>query len=221
MKNYYQTLGVLDNAEDIVIRAAYKALAQRYHPDKWTGDPAEATRRMAEINEAYGVLSDPAKRRAYDEQINSQQDVGDAESGSAFEADYTSEEDEAWAMATDFFPGISQAFEELTKVSQVLANTFRLYLLESKDYSNAKKIKEKLETEYLVKFYGENEYVRAYAKNLLLAGHTKAAVELNKIVRYMGRSVDMNKILTRIRSKFPETSGVGALSRSSYWVPFT
>ena len=52
MKDYYRTLGVLDDAEDIIIRAAYKALAQRYHPDKWKGDPQEANKRMSDINEA-------------------------------------------------------------------------------------------------------------------------------------------------------------------------
>ena len=46
MKNLYQILGVLDTAEDIVIRAAYKALAQKYHPDKWSGDVGEATLKM-------------------------------------------------------------------------------------------------------------------------------------------------------------------------------
>lgn len=62
-KDHYQILGVLDDAQDIVIRAAYKALAQRYHPDKWKGDVNEANSRMAQINEAYGVLSDPIKRK--------------------------------------------------------------------------------------------------------------------------------------------------------------
>ena len=65
-EDYYRVLGVLDDAEDVVIRAAYRALAQRYHPDKWQGDPAEVSRRMAEINAAYEVLSDSLKRRQYD-----------------------------------------------------------------------------------------------------------------------------------------------------------
>jgi DnaJ-class molecular chaperone len=65
-KDYYRILGVLDDAEDIVIKAANKALAQRYHPDKWVGNKDEATRRMSDINEAYGVLSDPVKRKQYD-----------------------------------------------------------------------------------------------------------------------------------------------------------
>jgi DnaJ-class molecular chaperone len=77
MKNYYKILGVLDDAEDIIIRAAYKALAQRYHPDKWTGDKNSATQKMAEINEAYEILSDSAKRKNYDSQyfeLNSRND---------------------------------------------------------------------------------------------------------------------------------------------------
>jgi len=64
-KDYYAILGVSPSAEDIVIRAAYKALAQRYHPDRAGGPQENMTLRMAEINEAYAVLSDPEKRREY------------------------------------------------------------------------------------------------------------------------------------------------------------
>ena len=68
MKDYYKILGILDDAEDIIIRAAYKALAQKYHPDKWSGDVNDANLRMAEINEAYQFLSDKDKKAKYDEE---------------------------------------------------------------------------------------------------------------------------------------------------------
>ena len=68
-RSLYDILGVSHDAEDIVIRAAYKALAQRYHPDKWVGDKEDATRKMAELNHAYSLLSDPSRRRKYDERI--------------------------------------------------------------------------------------------------------------------------------------------------------
>lgn len=63
-KDYYAVLGVLSSAEDVVISGAYRALAQRYHPDRFDGDDANV--RMAEINEAYRILSDAELRAQYD-----------------------------------------------------------------------------------------------------------------------------------------------------------
>ena len=69
--DHYQVLGLSPQAEDVVIVAAYRALASRYHPDKFTGpDATIAHRRMAQINAAYAVLSDPAQRQALDAQID-------------------------------------------------------------------------------------------------------------------------------------------------------
>lgn len=64
--DYYAVLGVHTSAEDVVIRAAYKALAQRYHPDRFTGSKDEAHRKMSELSKAYEVLADPMRRPKYD-----------------------------------------------------------------------------------------------------------------------------------------------------------
>jgi curved DNA-binding protein CbpA len=61
----YKTLQVDPEAEDEVIQAAYRRLAQKYHPDV-TGPGAESGRRMAAINSAWETLRDPVRRRAYD-----------------------------------------------------------------------------------------------------------------------------------------------------------
>ena len=66
MVDYYAILGVNATAEDVVIRAAYKALAQRYHPDRFAGSKEEAHRRMSELTQAYEVLADPVRRPKYD-----------------------------------------------------------------------------------------------------------------------------------------------------------
>ena len=63
-RDYYAILQVDPRAEPEVIEAAYRRLSRKYHPDV-SGDP-EAGRRMRELNEAYGVLSDPGRRRVYD-----------------------------------------------------------------------------------------------------------------------------------------------------------
>ena len=65
-KDYYAVLGVLPGAELIVIHAAFRALANRYHPDKWPGDRLTAETRMRELNEAHEILSNEGKRAGYD-----------------------------------------------------------------------------------------------------------------------------------------------------------
>jgi curved DNA-binding protein CbpA len=64
----YAILGVARNATESDIRAAYHALVAKYHPDKHQGNPLEglAAEKMAEINRAYEILSDPARRATYD-----------------------------------------------------------------------------------------------------------------------------------------------------------
>ena len=64
-KDYYQTLGVARDAPADVIKKAYRKLARKYHPD--ISKEPDAGKRMAEINEANTVLSDPEKRAAYDQ----------------------------------------------------------------------------------------------------------------------------------------------------------
>ncbi len=65
--NYYRILGVSPKATQEEIRAAYRRLAKKYHPD--VNPSPYATRRFQQIREAYEVLSDPQKRKKYDLQL--------------------------------------------------------------------------------------------------------------------------------------------------------
>ncbi len=65
MKNYYEILGVPDNASDEDIKSAFRKLAFQHHPDKNPGEEREAEERFKEINEAYSVLCNPSRRRQY------------------------------------------------------------------------------------------------------------------------------------------------------------
>ena len=65
-KDYYEVLGVKRNATDQQIRQAYRKLARKHHPDVNPGDRV-AEEKFKEINEANAVLSDPQKRKRYDQ----------------------------------------------------------------------------------------------------------------------------------------------------------
>ncbi|MEO0972641.1 MAG: DnaJ domain-containing protein, partial [Pseudomonadota bacterium] len=63
-KDYYAIMGVARDASQEAIKQAYRKLARKYHPDR--SEAADAEQRFKEVGEAYEVLKDPEKRRAYD-----------------------------------------------------------------------------------------------------------------------------------------------------------
>lgn len=63
-RDYYEVLGIQKNASAEEIKSAFRTLARQYHPD--VNKASDAEEKFKEINEAYGVLSDPDKRSAYD-----------------------------------------------------------------------------------------------------------------------------------------------------------
>ena len=75
-RDYYGILGVPRNASDGEIKKAYRKLAMQYHPDRNPGKEEWANEKFKEINEAYGVLGDPQKRKQYD-QFGTVGNIGD------------------------------------------------------------------------------------------------------------------------------------------------
>lgn len=86
-KDYYEVLGVSKEASEKDLKSAYRKLAMKYHPDR--SDASDAEERFKEISEAYAVLSDPGKRKQYDQfghaGINSQYSQEDLFRGVNFE----------------------------------------------------------------------------------------------------------------------------------------
>jgi curved DNA-binding protein CbpA len=191
-KNHYAVLGILMNAEDIVIRAAYRALAQHYHPDKYHGDMAEATRRMVEINEAYAVLSDPEKRKIYD---SSQHDKSGKASGS-YEDDFSQGDDSGsetndyldadWNFACSIYADLRQIDSRHKKISHALADTYRIYMLETKQFDNRWAIAASMETRFLATYFGGNPKLHEFARDLIMSGRRDASLALNRMVRVVG-----------------------------------
>ena len=66
MKDYYQILGIGDSASQADIKSAFRKLAFKYHPDTNPGSEKKAEEKFKEINEAYGVLGNKARKQQYD-----------------------------------------------------------------------------------------------------------------------------------------------------------
>lgn len=65
-RDYYEVLGVSKDASSDDLKKAYRKLAKQYHPDMNPGDKTAETK-FKEVNEAYEVLNDPAKRQRYEQ----------------------------------------------------------------------------------------------------------------------------------------------------------
>lgn len=87
-KNYYEILGVDKKASADELKAAYRKLAKKYHPDLYTNasdaEKKNAEAKFKEINHAYDVLSDPDKRAAYDTYGSENGPMGGGASGGGF-----------------------------------------------------------------------------------------------------------------------------------------
>ena len=82
-RDYYEVLGVERGADDATLKKAYRKLAKKYHPDMNPGDK-EAEAKFKEATEAYTVLSDPEKRRTYDQYGHAAFENGGAGQGGGF-----------------------------------------------------------------------------------------------------------------------------------------
>ena len=65
-RDYYEVLGINRSADKDTIKKAYRKMAKKYHPDSNAGN-ADAEEKFKEVTEAYNVLSDPEKKKLYDQ----------------------------------------------------------------------------------------------------------------------------------------------------------
>ncbi|MBB3048960.1 hypothetical protein FHR99_003234 [Litorivivens lipolytica] len=204
--DYYHILGLVPDAEDAVIRAAYRALMAIYHPDRNSDE--NAAEKAQQINAAYDVLSDPVKRKQYDE---SRAEDSHNASSDEFENDQpfsTSPIDKPWAVACEFYPRIDAISKDLEKLSWRISFAFKLLLLERKRFDDAKEIANKLKGEYLSRYFGSDKEIQAYAEHLIKSGHKEAALYLNEIVNVMGRSVSSFSIKHQVEKRYEGVSKV-------------
>jgi curved DNA-binding protein CbpA len=201
LKDYYRVLGVLNDADRIVISAAHNALVRHYELSNFAGDKLEANDRIHEINEAYYVLSDPEKRRQYDKTLDTHNyQISDTAERDSLASMKAVEVD--WSLALEYHPELRDVSEYLHRISPTLAFTYKLMLLESKTFNQGREIAQAIEHSYLTKYFCEDSRIVQFAKELLLEGNNDAARELSSVIRVIGVDLNVEKIIENIAKKY-------------------
>jgi hypothetical protein len=202
--DFYQILGVLPDAEQIVITAAYRALASRYHPDRWAGDKTEATRRMSEINSAYDAVGTPEKRASYD-RMRSTTTSSFGENSEQVDAafdDAMSDLETRWQTAVSLMPDLQKIRDQLAKTAHRLAFAFVVIMLESKKFPQRVEIAQQLEANFLERYFGIDPEIIVFAKELISTGNKQAVKMLNNYIDVVGSEVPAQTIIRKITDQY-------------------
>lgn len=150
--NPYEILGVRPDATQADIKTAYRSLSKEYHPDRNKDDP-EASRKFYEVQEAYDLLSDPERRKRYDE------------TGSVGEQ-YKTTEAEIEATIIQLFSSVVNGGEDLSRVNFPVVMTQMLKTSRRQIRANIKSLNEQLFKMLMVR---KRVKKKGEGKNILLA----------------------------------------------------
>jgi curved DNA-binding protein CbpA len=201
-KNYYEILGIIETAQLAVIKGAYKALIQIYHPDKfeYEEEKANATEITKEINEAFHVLSDTLLRQKYDEKRKSEYNYNTENKTESRKKDEIL--GDSWKIATQYIANLEKIYIELTKISPDLGFTFKLEIIESKNFKKARSIANRLENEYLTNYFGSHTKIKSFGKWLLINKKHKIASEVNEAIKVLGNNFNADKFIKDFTKKY-------------------
>lgn len=177
-KSHYDVLGVSADTPNVVIKAAFRALAKEYHPDGG-GDAGADVDRFIELQNAYTVLSDPELRRAYDEELRDVRAAGNGQG--ALPAMQPP------PQSSDVFlfpPGsyVHTAYARLSLYSDVLAASFHDAAVSGKGEDELLAYAAQLEEGFFARYFGADPDIRAMARLLLLRSQKSALMALNEAV---------------------------------------
>jgi curved DNA-binding protein CbpA len=201
MKDYYSVLGVLPSADTVVIKAVFKALALKYHPDRNVGDAADNSKRMTDVNEAYAILSNTEKREAYDKDRQGTFEQGDfSESEQAgFSSNVQSNEvDKSWSVVCKYYSDFDEIIISLNQISASLVYPYKLVMLDKKEFDKRREVADKLIAMYLETYFGKNRKIKSFAYELLVTNRRDMAKELNKAVKVFGNRINAEAVIFKI-----------------------
>jgi curved DNA-binding protein CbpA len=208
-KDYYAILGVLPSIEATALDAVYKSLVKKYHPDVFKGDKKIGEEKTKDINEAYGILRDPAKRKEYDQtRLNQNKGYGSFEQDNNYDEQNETifaQINSDWEIVKEFYPDAEKWRELLSKLSYSLACSYQFIIITQKASEICGQIGDKLRKEYLELYFGSDYRIQNFAEVLITIKRKDAAVYLNNVIRVLGtpKNIDeTNNLIKKINYKF-------------------
>ena len=165
MRTHYDVLGVATDTPPVVLKAAYRALAKEYHPDRTYQGEADPGR-FIEIQNAYAVLSDPAARHAYDDELR--------------QSEFHLVPEGAGGDGSTYGPEIQRIHVALCLYSEALGAAFLRGVSQGANGDDPQAYGKMLEAKFFREYFGEDPDVQALARLFLLRSHTDAALMLNE-----------------------------------------
>ena len=201
--DYYERLGVLPSAEDVLIRASYRALSST---SSHTGSSERVQVRLDALSAAYAVLSTRESRHQYDELRRGTGGVSrftaDSEEARIIYERAAATYDERWATALEYYPDLTRLAEKLRQTSCRLAFAFQVLVLEKKHFNQRSELARQLHDEFFKTYFGADVRIVLFARLLIALGEWAAATDLNRAVYTLGGDIDVEVVIERVEQKF-------------------
>lgn len=190
--NHYDVLGVPRDCEQQLIDTVYKSMVRIFHPDVFKGDKVFAQEKLKVINEAYSVLGDAERRKAYDAELRRSEGSGATEE--IYEDERSDHQPfdemykEEWKVIVGYFPEIDDFYKSLGKINANLSMSFKLEIISKKNYRFADALFQKMKQKFFNEKFGKNLNVHSLVMCAIENGNRKFAIELNRDLSILGES---------------------------------
>ena len=180
-KDYFAVLGLSSEADPEVVKAAHRALAKKFHPDRNQNDDGEPKQKFHDIQEAYEVLSDDDRLQQYlrlrAQMLMQEQMQKTKAAGPQLRPRVYLKLDDRWEHLVRKHPELSQHYARFCFMSHKLGNQFKLIILGTQDHTRFRRVAAKLERQFYRKHFSYHGNLQTLARKLA-ENHRRHAVRM-------------------------------------------
>jgi curved DNA-binding protein CbpA len=210
-KDYFAVLGLSPHADPEVVKAAYRALAKKYHPDRQAGSGGSAREKFHELQEAYELLSDEQQRSHYLHLREHVEQCNKAAAARRAQPAMLLRLDDRWDHLVREFPDTARHHARFGLVSPRLARQFRLTILGTQNPASFERIAARMERGFYRRYFSYHSDLQGLARKLARRRRRHALRELSREIR--GRRLLSRRyrrdLLYRYESRYLHGPGPG------------